>query len=252
MKLILAFIIFIFSSIILNAQQIKVKYKYVRSPIVTIYENLYINKKGNVISIQDSLISNSRNSNNLNPNGSANLESKALYFISDLNIITQKDFVYLDIIGENTYFVYDQNVPRPNWKIDYKNSKTFAGFLCYKAEAVFRGSKIIAYFSKEIPYSSGPYKFFGLPGLILDVRVEGKDYDLWKVESVDLDNKEQINFKPKLNQYNKIQMKDFVNLKDEDGAKFQKKLQKVTPMGSTRTSIVPSNRFGVETKYEWE
>ncbi len=248
-------IISIFLLVIFNTaftQQIHVKYKYVKSPIVTIYENLYINKKGNVISIQDSLVPNSNKSNNLNPDVFPNLKSPALYYISDLNNDTKKDFHYLDNSDDEVYFVYDKNVPKPDWEINDNDTKKIAGFVCTKAKAEFRGSTIIAYFAKDLPYSAGPYKFFGLPGLILDVRVEGKSYDLWRAESVNLHDKKIVDFKPKLNQYKKIQMKDFVQLKDQAATEFQRKKQRDVPIGSTFRFTQPTNRFGVEIKYEWE
>ncbi len=47
-------------------------------------------------------------------------------------------------------------------------------------------------------------------------------------------------------------MRHFVNMKDEKGLLFEKKIQKDAPLGSTYKSLVPNNRFGVEKKYEWE
>ena len=43
------------------------------------------------------------------------------------------------------------------------------GYDVQKATTEFGGRKWIAWFAKEIPIQSGPYKFFGLPGLILKI-----------------------------------------------------------------------------------
>jgi hypothetical protein len=40
---------------------------------------------------------------------------------------------------------------------------------CQKALTTFRGRSYIAWFAPDIPLSAGPYKFRGLPGLIVKV-----------------------------------------------------------------------------------
>jgi len=49
-----------------------------------------------------------------------------------------------------------------NW-----HTATVAGYLCRKAVCSFRGRVIEAWFSPDIPINNGPWKFGGLPGLIL-------------------------------------------------------------------------------------
>lgn len=46
---------------------------------------------------------------------------------------------------------------------------SIAGYYCKKAKADFRGRSYHAWFSPDIPVTSGPWKFGGLPGLILKV-----------------------------------------------------------------------------------
>lgn len=243
--------IFCFSIIILYAQQIKIRYIYVKSPIVTLYENLYIKNK-NVLSVQDSLFSNERSTNNLNPNAPINIKSPKIYFISDINNDIKRDFYYLDNIDSDVFFVYDKDIPRPEWKIDKNDTKKILGYNCYKAEATFRGSKIIAYYTTSLPYSTGPYKFYGLPGVILYVQVQDKSYDIWKADKIEIDNKDKIEFKPILNKYQKLDMRKFVKLKDEHQIKFNKKIEKDAPFGSVVSKSTSVMRFRVEQKYEWE
>jgi GLPGLI family protein len=61
-------------------------------------------------------------------------------------------------------------------------NKKILGYDCIKATANFRGSEVTAYFTKELPYSAGPFKFFGLPGVILDIREDNKNFNIWKAE----------------------------------------------------------------------
>lgn len=50
------------------------------------------------------------------------------------------------------------------------------GYDVQKATTEFGGRKWIAWFAKEIPIQSGPYKFFGLPGLILKIEDVHKNH----------------------------------------------------------------------------
>lgn len=57
---------------------------------------------------------------------------------------------------------------KPIWKIQQEKSRLF-NYNVQRAETDFGGRKWIAWFTNEIPISDGPYKFFGLPGLILKI-----------------------------------------------------------------------------------
>ncbi|AZI22522.1 GLPGLI family protein [Chryseobacterium taklimakanense] len=47
--------------------------------------------------------------------------------------------------------------------------KTILNLSAQKATCKFGGRNWIAYFTREIPINDGPYKFYGLPGLILEI-----------------------------------------------------------------------------------
>ena len=44
---------------------------------------------------------------------------------------------------------------------------TVCGYVCRKAEATFRGIRWTAWYAPDIPLGIGPWKFNGLPGLVL-------------------------------------------------------------------------------------
>lgn len=54
------------------------------------------------------------------------------------------------------------------WEI-LDEEKTILGYACKAAASNFRGRNYKAYYAPEIPISDGPWKFNGLPGLILEV-----------------------------------------------------------------------------------
>jgi GLPGLI family protein len=54
------------------------------------------------------------------------------------------------------------------WEIT-GDTATIFNYLCQKATVRFRGRNYEAWFTPEIPINDGPWKFFGLPGLIVKV-----------------------------------------------------------------------------------
>ena len=62
-----------------------------------------------------------------------------------------------------------------NWAI-YEDTLTVCGYLCQKATCDFRGRIYTAWFSTEIPINEGPWKFGGLPGLILKIYDKDKKF----------------------------------------------------------------------------
>lgn len=77
------------------------------------------------------------------------------------------------------------------WQIS-SDTSVIAGHTCQKATTNLGGRQWTAWFSPDIPFSDGPYKFCGLPGLIIKV-TDSQNYFSFQLNS--LINKEQnINF----------------------------------------------------------
>lgn len=74
-----------------------------------------------------------------------------------------------------------------NWKL-INETKTINSFVCKKAEVHYKGRDWIAWYSTEIPFPYGPYKFSRLPGLIVKITDETGDYDFELVKSVSSSN----------------------------------------------------------------
>ena len=70
------------------------------------------------------------------------------------------------IIKDNFQYVEDLN--QFEWEI-LPETKDILGYKVQKATTRFAGRNYIAWFTPEIPITDGPYKFNGLPGLILEI-----------------------------------------------------------------------------------
>lgn len=80
---------------------------------------------------------------------------------------TAKKIDYTDNVGGDHYR-YEEPMPQMDWTIR-NEYKTIWEYKCQKATCNFRGRTYEAWFTTEIPVSDGPWKFQGLPGLILEV-----------------------------------------------------------------------------------
>ncbi len=65
-------------------------------------------------------------------------------------------------------FKIEESLNLFNWQLT-GDTATVAGFKTQKATSDFGGRSWIAWFAPEIPFNDGPYKFNGLPGLIVKV-----------------------------------------------------------------------------------
>lgn len=63
---------------------------------------------------------------------------------------------------------YNQDLNTIDWEIQPEN-KEILGFSVQKATGSFAGRNYVAWFAPELPFLDGPYKFNGLPGLIMEV-----------------------------------------------------------------------------------
>ncbi len=63
--------------------------------------------------------------------------------------------------------IVDDTLKPIRWKV-YPDTKKIGQFICQKAVGLVKGRTYTAWFSPSIAVSTGPWKFHGLPGLILE------------------------------------------------------------------------------------
>lgn len=66
-------------------------------------------------------------------------------------------------------FILSGVYPEQEWEIS-DESQEIGGYNCQKATTKFKGRNYTAWFTTDIPFSAGPWKLHGLPGLILSAK----------------------------------------------------------------------------------
>lgn len=107
------------------------------------------------------------------------------------NIIEHKlgdnKFTEIDIIESTTVLRLSENVNQI-WTISNEKKK-IKDIKLQKAMCHWAGRNWVAWFTEEIPFATGPYKFHGLPGLIIELQDDKEDYKFSLVNSQNLKSK---------------------------------------------------------------
>jgi len=126
-------------------------------------------------------------------------------------------------------FHYVQEKDLFNWKIE-SETKTLKDYKVQKATTSFAGRDYVAWFTPEIPISEGPYKFNGLPGLILEIN-DTQNY--WNFEFFGLK-------KLSPNKRFKLNLKNYVHTNKEDLTELWYRYRR-DPMGYAKNpNVVPN------------
>ena len=123
-------------------------------------------------------IDNLRNSTNLRENGTHRYSSlHTLKLYKDYKAKKIKEIAQIS----TNHFTYEEILLPQNWEIR-EDTMTIAGYACQKAVCDYRGRSYEAWFASEIPISEGPWKFYGLPGLIIRLNDTQRHYEFDLVE----------------------------------------------------------------------
>lgn len=118
---------------------------------------------------------------------------------------------FIDNILGGGMLKFEENLALFKWELTNDTAIIF-GYKAQKATTDFGGRKWVAWFSTEIPYNDGPYKFNGLPGLIVKVYDTRLHYEFELISIIKPDYKLFIGF-PEL-EYVECEKKDYFRAKD--------------------------------------
>ena len=86
-------------------------------------------------------------------------------------------------LAEFQQWRYKEAYPSMKWTLG-KETKIVCGYKCQKATTHWRGRDYEAWFTQQIPLKSGPWKFGGLPGLIMKI-YDTKHLYTWEAVAVE-------------------------------------------------------------------
>lgn len=169
-------------SFIYNAQIYEIEYtvygkQKISSKLITLdLMTLYIDSKS-----KSSLYENSKKGHRVE---NSSFVDKLYQDVVDSKTKNFFDKIFKDI-STQTYFMLhsvdkklyksDYKFPQNNWKIT-NNNKIILNQKCTSATINFGGRVWNVWYAPNLPFNDGPYKFSGLPGLILEVVSEDGDY----------------------------------------------------------------------------
>lgn len=100
-------------------------------------------------------------------------------FLTSLKVVKNKEN-NTTIFHESSYFMNGKLKVTEKLDFDWQlvtNSDTIiCNYQCLKATVSFKGRNYQAWYSPEIPISDGPYKFKGLPGLIIKIQDDKNEH----------------------------------------------------------------------------
>lgn len=105
------------------------------------------------------------------------LKSKYNYSI----LQTSQDNQYFEGNWDKSY-TYKEDVIK-DWKL-VNETQTINTFSCKKATLRYKGRDWIAWYTPEIPLPYGPYKFTGLPGLVIKMESEDGEFSFELIKSI--------------------------------------------------------------------
>lgn len=87
--------------------------------------------------------------------------------------------------GNNELSYYEEKKVDMQWEI-HPDTAHIHNFVCQKATTDWGGRTWVAWFTMDIPISDGPYKFCGLPGLVLSISDRDKyfTFDMVSISKV--------------------------------------------------------------------
>lgn len=164
------------------------------------------------------------------------------FYDFNINELTSKEKVF------NDEYLVGEKIPTFLWTLQL-DEKEIGNLKVKKATTFYRGRNYTAWYCLEYPIKFGPWKFQGLPGLIVEIYDESNRYH-WLLKSL----KKEYTYNTTefiINEENlkRIGIQEYVKLR------YNSKMPLINESKLPRGTIVESKKIernGIELIYEWE
>lgn len=218
----------------------------------TIKETLIANKE-KALYIRDFLLI--ENENNIekdkNSNKTSVLPKQVQLNAMQYYLERESNIIYYTQSYKNEASIIKDSLPSYIWDLSSLETKKIGDFVCMKATTTFRGSKIVAWYAEELNIPFGPWKFKGLPGLILEVyNINDPFIEHWIAKKITYPYEKEVEFKYN----NHLPIIKYKTVVIDREIKIQEELQRTQSRAPQGVKTIKSkiNREGIEKEYEWE
>ncbi|RKS53409.1 GLPGLI family protein [Gillisia mitskevichiae] len=156
----------------------------------------------------------------------------------------QNQIITTEKKGKDDY-LYTEELKQLDWRI-LPETKVVAGYKVQKAKTYFAGRNYIAWFTEELPISEGPYKFSGLPGLIIQIQDAQNHYNYQLIKWENINKDELVENKDYTNNYVVIEKEEFFKFKKEYYENF---FQRAEARGIT-LMLSPQDKKRIKNKFK--
>ncbi|WP_430810255.1 MULTISPECIES: GLPGLI family protein [unclassified Carboxylicivirga] len=229
--------------LLLNAQhkELKICYDYINHAKPNTYDMELIANNKQVLSYTIRL---TKSGSARNIRYKATTDSTLLF--KDYNKGTM---VYDESLGRDIYII-EEGLDLFNWHTT-EECDTLLDYPCKTAFAEFRGREYKAYYTTDLPFTAAPWKFHGLPGVILKV-ASVDDVLLYQAKSLEIYETEKALYNPfehnEAGSYNafckdyKAYRKEVIKIRNKR-AKQQNRPAPKNNKAPRVEVIIPENRF---------
>jgi GLPGLI family protein len=126
------------------------------------------------------------------------------YFLWEEKILTEK-------------CVIKEKLEDLNWKIYNDSTKVIGGYNCILAQCDLCGWDVKAWFTPDIPVSCGPWRLWGLPGLIVNAYSADGDID---IQMTSLKKTDLAPAQPDISKYKVIAKSEYAALLEQNAQKM--------------------------------
>jgi GLPGLI family protein len=241
-------------------QTCKIEYIFVIDGDTCNTANLYFDKSKSFFQMQNEKLKDSISKTNLNNTFTFNkIKNVALFegnvIENNLNVLLTRTKSFDGI----TYLI-EETTPKIDWKL-VNEQKKINSLNCSKATGSFRGRNYTAWYTSDIPVAFGPYKFCGLPGLIIEIK-DDDNFVLINAKKIEIPTDATIDFEKIMTNYKqKITLREFVDklkMANSYGRQYMERIlakipkQKGVKIKISNSTVSTDIGESIEKQYEWE